>query len=179
MGIKQKLSVEEYLALPEEKPYLEYICGEAVPKPMPDRYHLAVVFEFMGALYFYVKQFGGFAGPEGRSEFHDAEDPRYLLPDVSYWAPGREVGDSLLTPPTLAIEVRSKDQSRRFLRDKCRYYRSHGVDVAWLIDPYTRSAEVFEGELDGRPVATGGALESPLLPGLRVPLADLWAAIDR
>ncbi|MGH2611012.1 MAG: Uma2 family endonuclease [Tepidiformaceae bacterium] len=179
MGIKQKLSVAEYLALPEEKPYLEYICGEAVPKPMPDRYHLAVVFELMGLLYAYVKQRGGFAGPEGRSEFEDRDDPRFLLPDVSYWAPGRETGETLLTPPTLAIEVRSKDQSMRGLRDKCRYYRGHGVDVAWLIDPYARTVEVFEGEVDGARAPDDGALGSPALPGLRIPVAALWAAIDR
>ena len=179
MGIKQKLSVEEYLALPEEKPYLEYVCGEAVPKPMPDRLHLAIVFEMIGVLYAYVKQHGGFAGPEGRSEFEDPDDPRFLLPDVSYWAPDREVGDSLLTPPTLAVEVRSRDQSRRELQEKCRYYRTHGVDVAWLIDPYSRTAEVFEDEVDGATVAEGGVLESPALPGLRIPVGDLWAAIER
>ncbi|MEX0783998.1 MAG: Uma2 family endonuclease [Dehalococcoidia bacterium] len=179
MGIKQKLSVSEYLALPEEKPYLEYICGEAVPKPMPDRFHIALVFELSHFLWVYVREVGGFAGPEGRSGFEDPADPRFLLPDLSYWAPDRETGRRILTPPTLAIEVRSEDQSRRDLREKCRYYRSHGVDVAWLIDPYSRTAEAFEGELDGAAVPEGGALVSPALPGLRIPITDLWAAIDR
>jgi Uma2 family endonuclease len=93
--------------------------------------------------------------------------------------PTREPGDDILSPPTLAVEVRSKDRSMRGLRDKCRYYRTHGVDVAWLIDPYSRTIEVFEGEADGQRAARDGTLESPSLPGLRVPVADLWAALDR
>jgi Uma2 family endonuclease len=179
MGVTHKLSIEEYLALPEEKPYLEYICGEAVPKAIPDRNHIALVFELSHLLYEYIRSHGGFGGPEGRSQFDDTADPRFLLPDLSYWGPGRETGDHILTPPTLAIEVRSDDQTRRSLRDKCRYYRAHGVDVAWLVDPVSRTVEVFDGTVDGPSLPPGGILESPQLPGLSITVAELWRAIDR
>jgi Uma2 family endonuclease len=83
MGIKQKLSVEEYLALPEEKPYLEYICGEAVPKPMPDRLHLALVFHLSHLLWEYIQKAGGFCRAGGPSQIDD-RSTCFLLPDLSY-----------------------------------------------------------------------------------------------
>lgn len=60
---------------------------------------------------------------------------------------------------------------------KCRFYRAHGVDVCWLIDPETRTALVFEGERDGEE-PPAGVLASPLLPGFSLALADLWNALD-
>lgn len=179
MAVRQKLTVEDYLALPEEKPYLEYICGEAVPKPTPDRKHIRLVLELSGYVLAYIRSNGGMGGPEGRSQFNDDADPRFLLPDLSYWGPDRDPGDRILSPPTLAIEVRSDDQTRKSLRDKCRYYRAHGVDVAWLVDPISRTVEVFDGGVDGRPVPDDGVLASAHLPGLTIPVADLWRAIDR
>ena len=53
---------------------------------------------------------------------------------------------------------------------------SLGVDVCWLIDPERRRAEVFDDERDGVQVPPDGFLETSLIPGLRVSLAELWEA---
>jgi len=174
---KHGLTVEEYLALPEEKPYAEYINGEVSPKMAPDRNHAGIAGELNYRLGLYRRQRGGFFGPEGRVMFTGAGDIRFLLPDVGYWAEGRAVGDRVLTPPTLAIEIRSVDQSLDQLREKCRYYRTHGVDVCWLIDPVTRLVEVFESDVDGVIMGPGGVLESPRLPGLQIVLGELFAVL--
>lgn len=39
------MTPEQYLALPEEKPYLEYIDGMVLQKPMPNEQHARVALE--------------------------------------------------------------------------------------------------------------------------------------
>jgi len=62
---------------------------------------------------------------------------------------------------------------------KCRFYLAHGVDVACLIDPESRTVEVFEGDGDGQALSPGSSLESPMLPGFSLPLAELFGVLDR
>ncbi|MBK7725654.1 MAG: Uma2 family endonuclease [Dehalococcoidia bacterium] len=38
------MTPEEYLALPEEKPYLEYVDGVVLQKPMPNEEHSRIAF---------------------------------------------------------------------------------------------------------------------------------------
>jgi Uma2 family endonuclease len=170
----QRLSVEEYLALPEEKPYLEYLCGEARPKMAPDMAHWRIAGWLVRALGEYQSEHGGQAGVEGRAEFEDAGAVRFLLPDVSYYAPGRAIDAArAMAPPTLAVEIRSPDESILSQREKCHFYVSHGVDVAWLVDPQNHAVEVFErGE--HRVLEAGEKLTSVALPGLRLLLDELF-----
>ncbi len=170
-----RMSVEEYLALPEEKPYLEYVDGIALQKPMPNMEHGQIVAELTIELGMYARAHGGRLGPEVRAAFERSET--YRLPDLSYWAPGRTASDDSI--PSLAVEVRSPDQSLQELRNKCRFYRTNGVDACWLIDPRLRIVEVFEGDDDGRRLDREGALESAFLPGFSFPLTDLWAVLER
>lgn len=177
MVTRQKLTVAEYLALPEEKPYLEYVCGEAIPKPMPDRNHGRLAGRLAHLFTVYEATSGGEIIVEGRSEFVDPDDPRYLLPDVSYYTADRYSGDRLMTPPSVAIEIRSEGQALRTLRDKCRYYRAHGVDAAWLIDPTTRTAEIFDTSNDGTVIREDGTLSGPAVPGFELPLGELFSVL--
>ena len=116
----------------------------------------------------------GFAASEVHVWF---EGRGYLVPDVAYWAAGKPQGtEGRSLPPTLAIEIRSPDQSLNEQHEKCRHMRANGVDVCWLIDPVRRTAEVFDDASDGRPESEH--LESDLLPGLAIDLADLFAGLE-
>jgi Uma2 family endonuclease len=84
-----------------------------------------------------------------------------------------------MKPPTLGVEVRSEGQSLAFLREKCRYYRDHGVDTAWLIDPLGRRAELFEAGREGVELPGDGVLTSAAMPGFALPLADLWRVLEQ
>jgi len=178
MVTTHRLTVEEYFALPEEKPYLEYVNGEVCPKPMPDWMHFTVALAIVRALADHADRYGGHAGFEGRVGFDDPRDVRFLLPDVQFYAAGRPWKQRPMPPPTLAVEVRSPEQSMASLREKCRFYRAHGVDVCWLIDPEARTAEVFDAGREGVLFPADGALESEALPGFRFRLADLFATLD-
>lgn len=172
------LTLEEYLGLPEDKPYREYVNGEVVPKLAPQRRHVALAEELIVLIRAYRGSArGAFSGPEPAVLFDVPGDRRVLLPDVAYWAPGKPQGGELMAAPTLAVEIRSPGQPRGEMREKGAYYVDHGVDAAWLVDPESRTVELFER--DRRVViGPGEALSSPLLPGLSIDVAALFAATD-
>lgn len=178
MVTKQKLSAQEYLAMPEEPPYCEYVFGEVIRKMAPQKKNVSLVEEFSHFLGGYRRRVGGFSGAEQRVRFETERGAEFRLPDYAYWAPAKPQGpDETLLPPTLAIEVRSPGESMESQRAKCRYYRRYGVEVAWLVDPETRSVEVFEGDRDGGQLANDASLQSVLLPGFELSVVELFAVL--
>lgn len=167
-----RMTPEEYLALPEEKPYLEYVDGVVLQKPMPNEDHGELAFRVGHLIQVWLGTRPGRIGVEVRAKL--GELPNYRLPDVSYWKPGIPRGEG--APPTVAVEIRSPDQTLAELRTKCEFLRRSGVETCWLIDPVNRSAEVFEGRKQtGTPVTV---LKAESLPGFELPLADLFAILD-
>ncbi len=165
---------DEYLALPEEKPYLEYIDGMVLQKPMPNEHHGLLAEELIIEIGLYRRRHGGSSGPERRVRLPDGSG--YRLPDAAYWAPNRATGDDSV--PSLAVEVRSPGQTPAELRRKCRSFRANGVDVCWLVDPASLTVEVFEGELDGAPLSADATLQTPVMPGFSLSLTELFAVLD-
>jgi len=168
------MTPEQFLALPEEKPYLEYVHGVVLQKPMPNLRHAQIASEVSFFLRLYQAEHGGHTGVEARTGV--CPGPNYRLPDVSYWAPKRRFLDDSL--PTLAVEVRSPSQTMAELREKCRFFRANGVGACWLIDPEARTAEIFEGDKDGVALAPDGTLTATKLPGFGLLLEALFAALD-
>ena len=169
-----RMTPEQFLALPEEKPYLEYVHGMVLQKPMVNSVHAKIAARLAMKVGNHAEQHGGYVGVEARTAVGAL--PNYRLPDVTYWAAGRPSGDDSL--PTLAVEVRSPSQTMAELREKCRYFRANGVDACWLIDPDARSAEIFEGDDDGKLVGPDGSLTAASLPGFALRLEELFAVID-
>ncbi|MCC7364456.1 MAG: Uma2 family endonuclease [Dehalococcoidia bacterium] len=178
MVTRHRLSVEEYLALPEEKPYLEYVNGEVFEKPMPDWMHSDMVRAVLAALDAYARLHGGHPGVEGRVGFTATGDQRFYLPDVSFYAAGVNRRARPMPPPTLAVEVRSPGQSLSWLRDKCRFFRANGTDACWLVDPEARTVELFDGEHDGATLRGDAVLTTSALPGFELGLTGLFAVLD-
>ena len=170
----RRMSESEYLALPEEKPYLEYVDGVVLQKPMPNRAHVLLIEELIFAIGAYRRRHGGSSGPEGRVRMPDGGG--FRIPDAAFWSPSRPHEDDSV--PSLAIEVRSPGQALAELRRKCRAFRENGVDVCWLIDPSSRSVEVFEGDRDGEYLAPEATLETLVMPGFSLPLTELFAVLD-
>jgi len=167
-----RMTPEQYLALPEEKPYLEYVDGVVLQKPMPQEEHVELVAELIYQLKIWMKVHKGRTGPEARAKL--GKLPNYRLPDLSYWKPGIPRGHQ--APPTLAVEVRSKAQTLAELQRKCEFLRASGVEACWLIDPSTRTAQVFEGR--ARKGRAADVLRAECLPGFELSLGDLFSVLD-
>jgi Uma2 family endonuclease len=179
MLTKPRVSVEEYLALPEEgPPWLEYIRGEVVEKPVGNANHFQLASRLVALLERFRELHGGRSGVEGRSRFADPDDPRFMLPDISFFKKGMRYREGLmLFPPTLALEVRSPGQSMNYQRQRADYYLSHGVEEAWIIDYDPQRIEVRHADGSVR-TAADGVVRSVALAGFEVDFAWLFADID-
>lgn len=96
--------------------------------------------------------------------------------------PDDEVPDEKVATfaPSLVVEVaNAKTTVSELDRKVCEFF-STGSRLAWLIDPATESAKAYTSakrfrELDASGVLDGGKV----LPGFKLPLADLFAATRR
>jgi Uma2 family endonuclease len=179
MVMQRLMTVAEFLALPEAKPRLEFLHGQAVPKPMTNSEHMRLVARLAARFDAYCEQTGGVAGPEGSVllEGSEGEDKMVFLPDMAYWAPGRPFGLYPLTPPTLAVEVRSPGQTLASMRAKCAEYLARGVDLTWLVDPASRTVEVRDVDGGAHTYRVGGILTSAYLPAFALAVDDLFAVL--
>ena len=180
MAVKLRVSVEEYLALPEhEKPYREYRDGDVTPIAIGDMRQSFLVGELLARIYHFPPSSSGCGGPYVRHEFLGATGPAFLIPDISYFAPDvPRRGIRAALPPALAIEVVSPDDTVAQQRKKCRFYRDNGVEAAWLFDPNTRIMEVFEGAVDGTVLRESDLFASTVLAGFELQLSELFDVLD-
>ena len=88
-----------------------------------------------------------------------------------------EAVDGLKEPPDIVVEVLSTDRSRDLVR-KRRIYAEAGVLEYWPIDPRNDTVtvlELSEGQYIERAVLSADdTLTTPLLPGLSIPLNDVF-----
>jgi Uma2 family endonuclease len=178
---RQAMTLEEFLALPEEKPALEYVAGAVRQKVSPEAQH-SLLTKILCA---WIDAFGvprrlAVTFPEWRTIFAGAVH----VPDVAVclWgriprdARGRPAGP-LHEPPLIAIEIASPGQSRRQLRDDCAWYVANGVALALLVDPERDTIHVYRPDaaperLQGADVVAFG----DALPGFQFVVRDLFAA---
>lgn len=105
-------------------------------------------------------------------------------PDVTFipWSafPGDEIPEDEAywsVAPVLAVEVLSPGNTPAEMDRKLRELFAAGCKLAWVIDPRARSARVHTSAAKSKDVGPDGVLDGgKVLPGFKLPLADLWAA---
>lgn len=177
----QRMSLEAFLALPEQKPALEYLEGIAWQKmaPTPDHSEVEAV------LYTALNEA---ANPQqlGRAflEVRFVQDGAAYVPDVGYYRrsrlrlrPGRRY-ERDLGPPDVAIEVVSPEQPLGRLTQKCLNYLRLGTAVALVVDPDDEAVVAFR--MGQPPQVWRGADRINLgevLPGFVLTVEQLFRAI--
>jgi Uma2 family endonuclease len=176
----KKLTLEEFLKLPETKPASEYIDGEIIQKPMPQGKHSRIQGELLTTINLITKnQRVAYAFPELRCTFGG----RSLVPDVVVlrWEriPRDENGDIanvFADYPDWTIEILSPEQNQTKVIKNILHCLKHGSSLGWLIDPEERSVlvylqgkqpELLELESDLLPVPD-------FLPELRLTVGELF-----
>lgn len=175
------MTEEEYVRSLSHSTRFEFTDGVVTAKRGPymtQVRHVATATELRLLLVPYARRMGGFAGQTPTSNLSSGERRLYRIPDLAYWAPGRSKGDGIFTPPTLAVEIVSPDQNVSQLREKCRLYRSSGVDVVWLVHPEQCRIEVWEDLRSGERYERGSVVVSGRLPGLSLDTGALFDAVD-
>jgi Uma2 family endonuclease len=108
------------------------------------------------------------------------------IPDVSFIAwdriPGEEFPDTPIARliPNLAVEVLSKSNTKREMERKLREYFQAGVQLVWLIDPRTRTAQAYTSPDEMKRIPKDGILDGAnVLPGFKLSLRKLFARTSR
>src|SRR5262252_4303342 len=140
MAIEQRrMTREEILTLPEEKPALELapdgtVTQKVAPKRRHSRLQVALILLVEGAA-----RGQAFAFSELTVDFGDA----VYVPDVAVYRRSRipltqegEIAEGTMTdPPDIAVEIVSPGQRVTSLVRKCVWYVEHGVTLALIVDP--------------------------------------------
>jgi Uma2 family endonuclease len=183
MAMTQRLTLEEFLALPEEKPALELEPdGTVVQKVSPQGQHSVLQL----ALCERINAFGrarrlALALPELRDIFGGAA----YVPDVSVYrwqrvprTAGGEVANVFDAPPDIAIEIVSPEQSVNALVRRCVWYVDNGVAIALLVDPADRSVVQFRRGQPARVLQGDDRIEfGSVLPDLTIAVAELFGSL--
>ncbi len=123
--------------------------------------------------------------PDGFAYELPHRDDTVRVPDVSFVRAGRLPDPMprrgvLRLAPDLAVEVLSDSDTPSVLRNKIADYLDAGAALVWLVDLDERGVEVRVADAAPRWVGEGGTLEGgAVLPGFRVPVAELFRGIAR
>jgi Uma2 family endonuclease len=180
MATKTRITLDEFLAMEDEKPALEYACGEVFQKPMPTRFHSIFQRYFIVLLDGFLQRTKlGEVLPEFRIIFGPPGRQRAYVPDLSYVSNERITGEAYLyTAPDLAIEILSPGQNIARLLDKAHFYLLNGARLVWVIDPEAETIAVLAPGEESQTLTPGDTLDGgDLLPGFSVPVDDIFAQI--
>ncbi len=174
-----KISLEEFLKLPETKPYNEYINGQIIQKPMPQGKHSKLQSELIIAINALTKpRQTALAFPELRCTFGG----RSIVPDVTLFAWSRipvdedgDIANVFRIAPDWTIEILSPDQNQTKVTGNIIHCLDCGSKLGWLIDPDEKSVLVYPAKQQTRLLTQSDLLPVPdLLADLRLTVADLF-----
>jgi Uma2 family endonuclease len=174
-------SATEEDLLKAQKPTCELIDGVLVEKAMGDGESLLAM--YIGRQLGNHVDAGDLGALLGADGVYRLEGRQLRAPDVSFipWsafpdgeAPMDEAYWSVT--PALIVEVLSPRNTTAEIDRKLREFFAVGTSLAWVVDPRARSARVYTSlkrmrELDSTGMLDGGKV----LPGFKLPLADLFA----
>jgi Uma2 family endonuclease len=181
MATTSSITLDEFLRMrDDEKPSLEYACGEAIQKAMPNRAHWAIQI-FLGSILvpFLARTGLGRAYTEFRCIFGPSGSERAYVPDLLYVAKERLTLDPFFrAAPDLVIEILSPGQdSVRFL-DKIQFYLLNGVRLVWVVDPEAGTIGVLAPGEEAHTLTTGDTLDGgDVLPGFSIALDDIFESM--
>ncbi len=181
--VRQGLTLDEFLALPEEKPALEYREGVVTQKVAPRPVHSMLQWEIGVHLDRQLRpQKRGRVLPELRTtyagESHVPDLTVYRQERVPRDADGRPANEAR-TPPDLAVEIISPGQAIRELETTCRWYVEHGVAVALLVIPRDETIRAFRPNTPPVVHRRGERIAlDEIAPGLHLDVARIFDALD-
>lgn len=178
----RKLTYEDYARIPDDGLRHEIIDGEHYVSPSPKRKHQRLSMVLGSCLHVFVEdhQLGEvYAAPfDVIFSEHDI-----VQPDLMFIANDRLpvlTEDNVQGAPSLIIEILSKSTRRLDEQLKLDLYDRSGALEYWMLNPFRKSARIFRrsGErlllVAELSAAARDVLTSPLLPGLEIPLAELF-----
>lgn len=180
-AVTRKLTLDEFLSLPEGETAYELINGEAIPKVSPQRFHSRTCLALIRNLENWTLSRGEI-GVEWAVVLSRQGNPWVPVPDLLYVSNERlsSMGDEdgpCPVPPELAIEIILPDQSFGGMAEKATDYLSAGISRVWIVDPRAKTITVF---MPGKLPITyreDRVLSDELLPGLALTAQDVFRGV--
>jgi len=184
---KVLLTLEEFLAIvPEEKVERDLIRGELKERPMTKRNRFHAKAE---ASVTYVLKAWLISQPEPKGELYSGEvgcilrhdPPSSVGIDVAYFSAEAVAAQTDATSlvdgvPLLAVEILSPSDKHEDIVAKIDLYLEVGVAVIWVLDPDFKTVTVYGNGAEPQLFNLNQSIaESPFLPGLNLPVKELFA----
>jgi Uma2 family endonuclease len=179
----KRKTLEEFLAMPGEKPALEYIDGEVIQKVSPSTPHSAATYSFCTLVNgFSHPRKLAWAFPEHRSTYGG----RSTVPDVAVYTWDRiprdrtgQLATKVFAPPDIAVEIRSPDQTFESNLVRCLWYVANGVQVAIAIEPRQLAVVAFRPGAEPLTFEESGLLDlSDVIPCFTLDIGALLAPLS-
>ena len=177
----RKLSLAEFLQMPESCDRTELIDGEIIPKVSP-KYKPASI---QGKLLCFLADWCdraqcGRVLPEWAIVLQRQGLDWVPVPDLTYVSYERlpadwEEDSPCPVLPELVIEIISPGQSFGEMTQKATDYLQAGVSRVWVVDNQAQSVTVFGADEFPQTFWIGDMISDALLPGLEIAVADLFA----
>ena len=177
-----RMSLDEFLALGETDERLELFDGVLYIMSTPTKDHQFLMMQILVWLASYLD---GFEHPpaEVYPDLTTILSPalqRAVEPDVVIILTGRtDIGGRIHVEgvPDIVVEILSTDRNHDLVFKRS-IYAEAGVREYWIFDPRNDTAiplELQNGAYVARPTLTAAdTLTTPLLPGLAIPLSDIF-----
>ena len=165
------VSVQEYLAT-SYRPDRDFVDGELQERNLGELEHSLL----QGAIFAWFwnrrKQWNTLPLVEQRVQ---VTPTRFRVPDVTVLRPDQAREPIVTTPPLILIEVLSKDDALRSMRERVDDYLNFGVQHVWILDPATKRAYVCTPTAFQEP--EHGVLVVPNTP-IRLVLSELFDQVE-
>jgi Uma2 family endonuclease len=184
--VPHRWTYSDLVALPEDRLRHELIDGEHFVTPSPNTAHQIILGRLFILLSTFVTRRG--VGEVLVAPFDVKLSPyTVLVPDLLFFTADRFAGavnDKHATAaPDLVVEILSPSTRRRDLGRKRAVYDREGVREYWVLDPVAESVAVLRRTAEGGGLADVRALtaskkavlQSPLFPGLKIRLAQVFS----
>jgi len=177
-GAGRRITLEEFRRLPESSHFLHEVSGGLlVREPRPGRTHGTAVMLLGRQLTDFALEHGGIVTTE--TGFVLGEEPLILRgPDLAYVrsdpAPYGERDGYIAGAPDLAVEVVSPTNTAADIQEKVLQYLEAGCAEVWVVHPKTRSVVTHPATGEGRILWEADTLTSPVLPGLEIPVREVF-----
>jgi Uma2 family endonuclease len=167
--------------LPEAKPAFEWVNGRALQKVSPKLRHAVAQTAFVVALERWARsRRAGVAGTEWRFRLKPpGEMRRPLVPDVAFLSYARlpfarmQKVEEPVIAPDVAVEVKSPRDRKADIAEKVRVYLACGTSVVFLVDPSSRTVDIFDDRGISH-LGADGVIRHEALPRFRLEVRKLF-----
>ncbi len=177
-----KFTYEDYLLFPEDGRRHELIGGEHYVTPSPNRKHQTILANLHRILgnYVHERRMGELFFAPFDTIFSDLD---VVQPDMLFVSAQRlsiVTDKNIQGAPDLVVEVLSETTRRADEITKRKLYEQYGVGEYWVVDPELETIKIYRASDQGYVRAaelsreTGATLTSPLFPGLKLRLDEVF-----